>query len=204
MPPPPGACATCGTYLARCAACLAYVPRVARTPHAPPPAWRMCHAWHVRRTLRRLPGACATRGTYTARSAACLAHVPRVARTPHAPPPAWRMCHAWLNAACVSFVPRVGADQVAAVCGRLLRALQRIGRFVVPHDQVYCLCAQPIRVSTSSLLKIMRDIEVPMLLLKVPRVASRSTRRLPALRTCHAWHHAARAAPCLAYVPRVA
>jgi len=25
------------------------VPRVARTPHAPPPAWRMCHAWHVRR-----------------------------------------------------------------------------------------------------------------------------------------------------------
>ena len=147
-----------------------FVPRVARTTHASPPAR--------------------------------LAHVPRVARTPHAPPPAWRMCHAWLNAACVSFVPRVGADQVAAVCGRLLRALQRIGRFVVPHDQVYCLCAEPIRVSTSSLLKIMRDIEVPMLLLKVPRVASRSTRRLPALRTCHAWHHAARSAPSEARATR--
>ena len=54
----------------------AHVPRVARTPHPPPSAWRMCRAWHVRRALRRPPGACATRGTYAARSAACLAHVP--------------------------------------------------------------------------------------------------------------------------------
>ena len=168
------------------ALCLCHAWHVRRTLRRPP-AWRMCHAWHVLRTLRRLFDACATCGF-----------------TPHAPPPAWRMCHAWLNAACVSFVPRVGADQVAAVCGRLLRALARIDRFVLPHNQVYCLCAEPIRVSTSSLLKAMREIEVPMVLLKVPRVASRSTRRLLALRTCHAWHHAARAAPCLAYVPRVA
>ena len=53
----------------------AHVPRVARTPHPPPSAWRMCRAWHVRRALR-------------------LAHVPRVARTPRSPPGAC-MCRAW-------------------------------------------------------------------------------------------------------------
>ena len=66
--------------------CQAQVPRVACPPHAPPPAWRMCHTWqahrtlrpfawrtchvwHTRRTLRRAPGARATRGIHTARSA---------------------------------------------------------------------------------------------------------------------------------------
>ena len=43
--------------------CLTKVPHVACSPHAPPLAWQMCHAWHDRRTLRP----------------PCLAHVPRVA-----------------------------------------------------------------------------------------------------------------------------
>ena len=30
------------------------VPRVACLPHALPPAWQTCHAWHARRTLRPL------------------------------------------------------------------------------------------------------------------------------------------------------
>ena len=45
---------------ARSAPCLAYVPRVACSPHAPPPAWQTCHAWHACRTLRPLPGKQAT------------------------------------------------------------------------------------------------------------------------------------------------
>ena len=60
------------------ALCLCHAWHVRRTLRRPP-AWRMCHAWHVLRTLRRLFDACATCGF-----------------TPHAPPPAWRMCcHAW-------------------------------------------------------------------------------------------------------------
>ena len=86
---------TCGLVRMASFVYLAHVPRVARIPHAPPPAWLMCHAWPVRRTLRPLPGARATRGMHTARSAARLAHVPRVACTPHTPPPAWRTCHPW-------------------------------------------------------------------------------------------------------------
>ena len=38
------------------------VPRVACLPHAPPPAWPTCHAWHALRTLRPLPSSCATPG----------------------------------------------------------------------------------------------------------------------------------------------
>jgi len=100
------------------------------------------------------------------------------------------MCHAWHGASLshtwhtafrpASFVPRVGADQLAAVCGRLLRALLRIDRFVVPHDQVYCLCAQPIRVSTRALLRIMRDIKVPVVLIKVRWTRPHSPRVAPA------------------------
>ena len=102
-PPLPGAGAraTRGTYAAPSAECLAHVPRVARTPRAP-------------------PGACAARGTYAALSAWRM-HVPRVARTPRAPPPAWRtchfsphapplallLCHAWPHAARAARVSRV-------------------------------------------------------------------------------------------------
>jgi len=109
------------------------------------------------------------------------------------------------------FVPRVGADQTAAVCGRLLRALLKLDRFIKPHDQVYCLCAQQVRVSTSELLRLMREIQVPMVLLKVglqrphrPRVARNYC-------TDHAWHLSAegtrsqpRVAPAGHMVPRVA
>ena len=46
--------ATRGMPAARFAPCLANVPRVACSPHAPPPARKTCHAWHARRTLRPL------------------------------------------------------------------------------------------------------------------------------------------------------
>ena len=82
--------------------------RMCHAWHAAPPARRTCHTWHAHRTLRPLPGAHATCGMHTTRSALCLGHVPRVAYTPHSPPPfpvhvpqlagpapARRMCHAW-------------------------------------------------------------------------------------------------------------
>ena len=106
--PMPGARATCGTHTARSAFCPAHVPHVARTPHAPPLAWRTCHTWHVRRTLRPcpaqlphvactppvppLPGACATRGTMfntwplTAGAALLPGSCATRGITPHAPP----------------------------------------------------------------------------------------------------------------------
>ena len=107
---------------ARTAPAKAYATRGMHALRAAPAGCRRtCHAWHVRRTLRRVPGACAARGTYAARSAARLEHVLRVARTPHAPPPAWRtchfsphapplallLCHAWLHAARAACVSRV-------------------------------------------------------------------------------------------------
>ena len=75
----------------------------------------------------------------------------------------------------------MGADQTAAVCGRLLRALLKLDRFIVPHDQVYCLCAQPVRVSTSELLRLMREIQVPMVLLKVGLADDKAMSKDPAL-----------------------
>ena len=66
----------------------AHVPRVARTPHPPPSAWRMCRAWHVRRALRRPPGARATFHR-TRRPSPCFCAMRGF--TPRAPP----VCHAW-------------------------------------------------------------------------------------------------------------
>ena len=103
--PMPGARATCGTHTARSAFCPAHVPHVARTPHAPPLAWRTCHTWHVRRTLRPLPGSCATRGMHAAGSAPArrMCHtwhyVPHVASHRRRRPLAWIMCHTWHHAA---------------------------------------------------------------------------------------------------------
>ena len=41
------------------------VPRVACLPHALPPAWQTCHAWHARRTLRPPPGKRARKTCHT-------------------------------------------------------------------------------------------------------------------------------------------
>ena len=63
------------------------------------------------------------------------------------------LAHTWLN--------------MTASCGMLLRELLAIDRFVVPHAKVYCLCAQPIRVRTSDLLRIMEEIGAPFVLINV-------------------------------------
>ena len=86
----PGARATRGTHAARSAPCLAHVPHVACTPHAPPSAWLMCHTWHARRRFRPCPAhvphmaLCSTRGISPQAPPSCLDHVPHVAsrRTP--------------------------------------------------------------------------------------------------------------------------
>ena len=84
----PGARATRGTHAARSAPCLAHVPHVACTPHAPP-----------------LPGATATRGMHAAGSAPARRmchtwhHVQHVASHRRRRPLAWIMCHTWHHAA---------------------------------------------------------------------------------------------------------
>eukprot|EP00964_Phaeocystis_antarctica_P016898 scaffold9302_cov56-Phaeocystis_antarctica.AAC.4 len=119
--PLPGACATRGMHTARSALCLAHVPRVACTPHAPsparcmchawqapPPARRMCHTWHAHRTLRPLPGARATCGMHSARAAP----LPGACATPDMPRPlpgacATRGTHTARSALCPAHVPHV-------------------------------------------------------------------------------------------------
>lgn len=61
--------------------------------------------------------------------------------------------HAWLN--------------MSASRGRLLRELSKLDRFIVPHAKVYCLCAQPVRIRSSDLLRIIEDIGTPIVLINV-------------------------------------
>ena len=197
---------------ARSAPCLAYVPRVACSPHAPPPAWQTCHAWHARRTLRPLPGLRATRGMLAARSAPCLAYVPRVACSPHAPPPAWQTCHAWH--ACRTLRPLPGKQ--ATVHGMSVTQCFNLGLFkfrqliseeleflVVTHNHLIQSMENSLKLMRAGGMLMTKHISLPLQPYHVrfgtapppppPQSGACATRgnhfaRPLARRTCHTWH----------------
>ena len=197
---------------ARSAPCLAYVPRVACSPHAPPPAWQTCHAWHARRTLRPLPSLRATRGMLAARSAPCLAYVPRVACSPHAPPPAWQTCHAWH--ACRTLRPLPGKQATVhgmsvAQCFNLaffkFRQLvsEELEFLNVTNDHLVQSMENSLKLMRAGGMRMTKHISLPLQPYQV-RFGTAPPPPPPIRRMCHAWLQPARSAPFLKHVPRVA